>query len=211
MDFLSTLNYDARWTTNQILNIPSCLSFWNFKIFLNLVRIFATSNLWSESQPAPRTVHTSLYCFRTDASQLRSPAGVDIDLLVVAGVKASLEFLQPCVGDVRFIPFTNVDEDFASVLSLFQSICSNSFSIWFISNQTVPFPHYGNVCLIFSIFFKNFFNYTVNSCSRSSSIPDVDMYTTNKTLIGSAFIWREIILSLLTIFLTILLIYTTSY
>jgi len=103
--------------------------FWNFITFFNLVRIFATSNLWSELQPAARTVRTSLYCFWTDVSQLRSPAGVVIDLLVVAGVKSSLGFLQPYVGDVEFIPLTNVDDGFASVLSLFQFIWSNSFPV----------------------------------------------------------------------------------
>jgi hypothetical protein len=47
------------------------------------------------------------------------------------------------------------------VLSPFQSMWSKSFLIWFISNQTVPFPHHGGVCLTFSIFFKNFFSYTL--------------------------------------------------
>ena len=161
--------------------------------------IFATSNLWSESPAAPGTLRTSLYSFWTDTSQIRSPAGVDIDLLMAEGVKSSLGFLQPCAGDVKSIPFTNVDAGLASVLSLFQSMCSNSFSIWFISNQTVPLPHYGGVCLIVSISFKNFFSYSVHFLLSVIFNPQCwHVKLHQQTFTGSAFIWWEMI----TVFLT---------
>jgi hypothetical protein len=51
-------------------------------------------------------------------------------------------------------------------------LSQKSVSIWnlwflrpttcFISNQNVPVPHYDGVCRTFSIFFENFFDYTIH-------------------------------------------------
>ena len=61
--------YDPRNFSRSHLGFP----FWNFMIFCNILRIFATSKLWSQSISAPGFVCTyTLSVFFLDTKQVHS-------------------------------------------------------------------------------------------------------------------------------------------
>jgi len=59
--------------------------------------------------------------------------------------------------NAQFTQFQEVDEHLMCLVSVSQSLWSDSVSVQFTTDHTVPVPHYDFICATSSIIFKNFF------------------------------------------------------
>jgi len=78
-------------------------------------------------------------------------------------VHSSFRIFKPCVGDKKSISFTQASEHLTSLVALSQCVWYNSVSVCFNFSHTLPIPNCDCDCFTFSLLFKNFFNYIIQS------------------------------------------------
>jgi len=76
-------------------------------------------------------------------------------------VHSSLRIFKPCVGDKKYISFTEVSEHLTSLVALSQCMWYSSVSLCFNFSHAHPFPNCDCDCFAFSLLFKNSFNFII--------------------------------------------------